>query len=233
MTINKYNKPQIAEAVFDIQIRNKGILNKGLFDKFLSHFTEYSFHDNLNYIDINNMSQGTINPEIIGYRCISQDKKQIVEFRKNGFAFSRLKPYNGWDNNYKETKKLWKKYCEIMNPEGITRVATRFINQFTIPHTFVNPREYFNTYVTFSKEISSLWDHMSYKLLVSHNQGIKSNIVFNCNVQNNYNANIVFDIDVFYHNDTEPSNLDNLFTQLRKIKNEIFEKSINEKQGNL
>ena len=40
--------------------------------------------------------------EIVGYRCISQDKKQIAQFKKHGFSFSRLAVYDGWDKIIKK-----------------------------------------------------------------------------------------------------------------------------------
>ena len=83
-------------------------------------------------IDIDVNKQTVSNPEITGYRCISQQNdKQVVQFNKNGFSFSRLREYNGWDTNYKEALNLWREYCQIRGVDAITRVATRFVNKFS------------------------------------------------------------------------------------------------------
>lgn len=228
-----YNRPPIKEAVFDLQTRNEQVFSNQLFNNFLNQFEDYSLHDPLRNINIDtkNMTQKT---EIVGYRCISQDKKQIAQFKKHGFSFSRLAVYDGWDKNYKEALRLWKKYCEVMKPEAITRVATRFINNFQIPHIFTKPEEYFNTYIQYDNSILPAWNQMSYRLLMSHSNGIKSHIIFDSSInQSNQNVNIVFDIDVFsdslvlLHTDTLA--LENIFNQLREVKNIIFEKSITNK----
>lgn len=229
----KYSKPPIKEAIFDLQTRNEEIFDEQLVQKFLIQFTGYSLKEPLRNINIDavNMTQTT---EIFGYRCISEDRKRIVQFKKNGFSFSRLEVYDGWDKSYNEALKLWKKYCEIMNPVAITRVATRFINQFEIPRIFSKPEEYFSTYIHYDKSISPAWNQIFCRLLLSHNNGIKSHIMFDGNVnQNTQNVNVLFDIDVFSDNlgllHSDDSTLNNIFSQLRQIKNEIFEKSITDK----
>ena len=121
-----------------------------------------------------------------------------------------------------------------MKPEAITRVAARFINNFQIPHIFTKPEEYFNIYIQYDNSILPAWNQMSYRLLMSHSNGIKSHIIFDSSInQSNQNVNIVFDIDVFsdslvlLHTDTLA--LENIFNQLREVKNTIFEKSITNK----
>ena len=229
----KYSKPPIKEAVFDLQTRYEKDFNKKLFEDFLKKIPEYSNYDPLRNININTDDM-TKEVEIIGYRCISKDKKQIVQFKKNGFSFSRLEIYDGWEKNYKEVLNLWKKYCEVVEPSAITRVAIRFINKFKIPDIFTKPEEYFETYIQYDKSISPVWNQMSHRVILSHPHGIASHIVFDniVNKQNQF-VDVLFDIDVFSDNlGLLPSNspiLENTFNQLREIKNNIFEKSITDK----
>ena len=79
-----------------------------------------------------------------------------------------------------------------------------------------------------------IWNQMSHKLLLSHNQGIKSHIIFDSQInQHTQSVNVLFDIDVFADglvlSNQDSSNLDNIFKNLRKTKNDIFEKSITDK----
>ncbi|MDE0092078.1 MAG: TIGR04255 family protein [Oligoflexia bacterium] len=229
-SIKKYSKPPIQEAVFDLRTQNEVTFSEQLFKNFLDKASEYSLQEPLRNININ-ADDMTKNIEIIGYRCISADQKQIVQFKKNGFSFSRLTIYDGWDKNYKEALKLWKHYYEVVKPTVITRVATRFINKFEIPYTF-KPEEYFKTYIQYDKSISLVWNQMSYRLLLPHSNGIKSHIIFDNNVnQSSQNVNVLFDIDVFSDNLglTDNSNLESIFNQVRIVKNDIFEKSITDK----
>ena len=230
----KYNNPAIEEALFDLKIRGDQSCNEESFDKFLKKLTGYSKHIPLRNINIDTKTM-TQKAEIIGYRCISEDEKHIVQFRQDGFGFSRLKPYNSWNESYKEALELWKKYCEIIKPTAITRVATRFINDFRFSHIITNPAEYFNTHIQYDHNILPVWNQLSYRLLMSHrNNGIKSLIIFDSNVnQPTQNVSIIFDIEVFSDNlaleYTSQSALENIFSQLRVIKNTIFEKSITDK----
>ena len=228
-----YTNPPIKEAVFDLQIRGGKPFNENLFRGISEKTKDYIPHGFLRNINIDTKTNKQTS-ELVGCRYISQDKKQIVVFKKDGFSFSRLEVYNGWDKNYKEALKLWKKYCEIMNPEVVTRIATRFINQFHISHVFTKPEEYFNSYVQYDNNISRAWNHMSYRLLIPHSNGIKSHIRFDSTVNpGNQGVDILFDIDVFSDNlgfsKENVSELEGIFCNLRKIKNDIFEKSITDK----
>ena len=236
MTITKYKNPPIEEAVFDLQIRRgETAFDQRLNQQFLEKIQpQYSFQDKMQNVNINaqDMTQKT---ELIGYRYRSAEQKEILQFKKTGFSFSRLKPYDGWEKNYKEMLRLWKIYCEVMNPNTITRAAVRFISKFQIPNVFAQPKEYFNTCIQYDDSISPSWNQMAYRLLLSHGDGIKSHIVFDNNViQSNQGVDVLFDIDVFFDDLALPFKdnnvkLDNIFQQLRKIKNNIFEKSITDK----
>ena len=234
---HKYNNPPIKEAVFDLQIRSNSSFNENLFKEFLKQIGDYTSHGVMRNIDIDTHTN-TQTSQIVGYRCISKDEKQIVQFKKYGFSFSRLQIYDGWEKNCREALRLWNIYCEVMRPTAITRVATRFINQFHIPHVFAKPAEYFNTYIQYDDSISSVWGQMSYRLLLTHSSSIKSHIMFNNNInQNDQSVNVVFDIDVFSERlnllQKDTSNVENIFNQMRKVKNEIFEKGITDKTRSL
>ena len=236
MSEKKYTNPPIQEAIFNLQVRSGGPFDENSFNEFVekSHYTSMAPIQN---VDINIETKTVSKPEITGYRCISQDSKQVVQFNKQGFSFSRLREYNGWDKNYKEALKLWQEYCQIRGVEAITRVATRFINQFHIP-IFTKPEEYFNSYIKYNDQISPTWNQAFYRLLVPHSYGIKSNIVFDGKVnESDQKVNIIFDIDVFADNLglslEDNDSLENLFYKMRVIKNNIFEESITDQTRRL
>ena len=225
--VQKYTNPPIKEAVFDWQIRGDSF-NESLFNEFLKKSEKYTPHGNLQNVNIDAKTL-TQNIDIVGYKGISQDQKQIILFKKYGFSFSRLEIYNGWEENYKEALRLWNIYCEVMKPQAITRVATRFVNRFQIPNIFSEASMYFNTYIQYDRNISPAWNQMSYRLLLLHDNGIKSHTVFDNNINPSIqNVDVILDIDVFSDSSlqADTSGLENIFNQLRQIKNEIFEKSI-------
>lgn len=68
-----------------------------------------------------------------GYLYTSEDDKQTVQFRLDGFTFNRLKPYETWERMRDEARRLWRLYLQIATPEKITRIALRYINRLDIP----------------------------------------------------------------------------------------------------
>lgn len=79
---------------------------------------------------------------VSGYMFKSADYKQVVQFRLDGFTFSRLKPYSEWETFRTEAKKLWGVYCSL-GVTKVTRVATRYINMLDIPLPVPNLEAYF------------------------------------------------------------------------------------------
>lgn len=63
-----------------------------------------------------------------GLRYESEDKRQISQFTRNGFVFSRLKPYEDWEHFQAEAIRLWEIYVEVAEPPEIERLGVRFIN---------------------------------------------------------------------------------------------------------
>ena len=69
----------------------------------------------------------------IGFRYDSADRKQIAQFRKDGFTFSRLAPYTRWEEVFGEASRLYRAYVEMCEPEEVTRTAVRYINRLVLP----------------------------------------------------------------------------------------------------
>lgn len=64
-----------------------------------------------------------------GFRFESPDKLYVAQFTRNGFVFSRLKPYEDWETFEAEAKRLWQVYCELAEPSEVQRLGVRFINR--------------------------------------------------------------------------------------------------------
>jgi uncharacterized protein (TIGR04255 family) len=68
-----------------------------------------------------------------GRKYVSSDKRQLVVFRRDGFSFSRLPPYQRWENFRDEAKRLWSVYRSATGPVPIVRFGLRYINRVSIP----------------------------------------------------------------------------------------------------
>ncbi len=128
----------IIEALIDIRVKLDSSFEVekilSIYDKIKTKYPEkqkQQISQVIFGIDEKNQEKSPIK-KINGFRFISEDKKQILQARLDGFTFSRLKPYKSWDELKKEAKRLWDFYKEIVKPLAIKRVAVRYINNLNI-----------------------------------------------------------------------------------------------------
>jgi uncharacterized protein (TIGR04255 family) len=75
----------------------------------------------------------TSSKEVDGLWIQHRDEPQVVQARLDGFAFSRLHPYDRWDSLRDEAKQLWDTYCRVLKPIRVTRLGLRYINAIELP----------------------------------------------------------------------------------------------------
>lgn len=68
-----------------------------------------------------------------GLRFRSADQKQIVQFNRDGFIYSRLEPYPDWNSFSDEGMRLWRIFRDLAQPVEINRIGLRFINRIEVP----------------------------------------------------------------------------------------------------
>lgn len=67
-----------------------------------------------------------------GLRLESADKIQIAQFNRDGFSFSRVQPYDSWEQFCSEGLRLWQLHMDLAKPAEIQRVGLRFINRMVL-----------------------------------------------------------------------------------------------------
>lgn len=67
-----------------------------------------------------------------GLRFESNSDNFVFQAQVDGFTLSKLKPYRNWAELISEATSLWDKYCEVLKPISIERVACRYINRIEI-----------------------------------------------------------------------------------------------------
>lgn len=77
-----------------------------------------------------------------GLRCESADHVHIAQFNRDGFVFSRLRPYDHWEQFQGEAMRLWKMYQDLAKPLVIQRLGLRFINRIELPVDGPPPDDY-------------------------------------------------------------------------------------------
>jgi len=67
-----------------------------------------------------------------GVRFESEDKLHVAQFTRNGFVFSRLRPYTNWDDFEAKALRLWGIYVDVAEPPEVERLGVRFINVISL-----------------------------------------------------------------------------------------------------
>lgn len=171
-----------------------------------------------------------------GYRYTSQDGKNVVQFRMDGFTFSRLEPYASWESMKAEAVKLWGIYCSAVAPSEITRVATRYINEIRLPLPFAD----FEQYLTAGPRVPSALPQGLGSFLtrvVLYDSELKADCIITQAFEGLADdvAPIVLDIDVSIRRSFDISSDEHwtVLDRLRYFKNRAFFESITERTAEL
>lgn len=156
----------------------------------------------------------------------SQDGKEIVQLRRNGFSFSRLNPYTSWEEVFTEAWRLWELYAQTAKPLEVSRLAVRYINRLLLPGTnvslFLNPGP-----LLAEGWPSEIGTFLSRIVLIDRQEEIAVNVVQTLEPRLSSEQPImpvIFDIDAFQSGslNAEDMTIRDRFARLREMKNRIF-----------
>ena len=71
----------------------------------------------------------------LGWRGLSfqsADDRHIAQFNRESFVFSRLYPYESWEQFYTEAFRLWRMHIQLASPTEVQRLGLRFINRMPL-----------------------------------------------------------------------------------------------------
>jgi len=171
----------------------------------------------------------------LGYRLERQDPPFIVHVTVGELLVSRLKPYPKWEDLQSEMEHLWKIYCDVCNPEAVTRVATRFINQLELPIDNLDLEDYLTSPPSIPKKLPQSFEEFLTRIVIPHDETgahIALSLATGIPVPGGKTLPIMLDIDVFKANLDLPVRSDEIWTllaRMRDIKNESFFGSVTEK----
>lgn len=173
----------------------------------------------------------------LGYVFFSIDERQSFQVRKDGFTFSRLAPYTGWEAFSSEARKLWEHYRSVVPVDTITRLGVRYVNRLDLPLPIGDFKDYLRTVPEVSPDLPQGLSGYFMQLQIPQ-EVIGGMLVLNQamlppsapNV-----ASVLLDIDLFRNVDvpSEDEAIWEFFKQLRACKNHIFEACITEKAKEL
>lgn len=173
----------------------------------------------------------------VGYAFTSRDGKQIIQVRKDGFSFSRLKPYEDWISLRDEAQRLWQYYRHIASPVSITRLALRYINRIEFPLPLRDFKDYILTVPEIAPSLPQGLANFFMQLIIPMPLNAVAVVTETVDVTQNQSSvyPFIFDIDVFREAvfDIDSAEVWEIFEQLRMLKNDIFFQSITERTKEL
>lgn len=169
-----------------------------------------------------------------GFVFRSADNSRAVQSKPDGYTFSQLKPYQGWESAISEALRVWELYRKRFQPQRVLRLSLRFINRMPLP----GPRLDFDDYIITSPRIPSELPQelsefsVSYVVPVGTKTICRLRIRFSSGEMTSTEVPLWLDLDILRECDTDPANLAELtenFANLRVLKNHVFFGTLTEK----
>lgn len=174
-----------------------------------------------------------IEKAINGYLYQSDNDKQLVQFRLDGFTFNRMAPYENWEKLRDEARTLWDLYVDTILPKSITRVALRYINHLAIPLPIREFDEYLTAPPSVPKTLPQGVNSFLTRIVINETQMRAAAIVTQAleKIIKPDIIPIILDIDVIKEAPfkTRDPEIWETFEKLRTFKNQIFFESVTEK----
>jgi len=169
-----------------------------------------------------------------GYRLSSNDGKNVVQLRRDGFTFSRLSPYTRWDQVFAEASRLWILYAEAAKPTEVSRIAVRYINRMLFPMPLTKPEEYLSAPpVTADGWPAEMNAFLTRVVMRDAKSNISVNVIqaLEPQVPGQNEVAIIFDIDASEDVSltSDDVTIAERFGKLRDMKNRVFFKGLTPK----
>lgn len=239
-----YEKAPITEAIIDLRVSFAETIEMTRLEAAFSQEQEQ-------YPGRKRLRQGTgqleFGPRIsfsattedLGLAFTSVDNKQVVQFRRNGFTFNRLTPYESWKPFAGEARRLWNVYRKGLSPNAITRLAVRYIHRIPLPPSMGDISHWLKTYPEVAEGVSTLVAGFFMHVTVPLPE-LKGTLALIETVDERRSGKgegpaIILDLDLFRAVEV-PQDEESIwayFEQLHARKNEVFEACITDKTREL
>ena len=167
--------------------------------------------------------------EAVGW--VYQTDGAIVQFRVDGFTFSKIEPYTSWEQVFREADRLWRIYVQIARPLEISRVAVRYINRLRLP----GPSElrlYLEAPPVLPPPIPQAVREFLTRVVVDDGNDASAILIQALEASlDPATVPLLLDIDAFREVSLPPDDpsVAGIFEQLRRLKNDIFFASVTER----
>jgi uncharacterized protein (TIGR04255 family) len=163
---------------------------------------------------------------------LSEDRKQLVQMRPNGFSFNRLTPYTSLDDYVPEIERTWLIFVALARPLVCRALRMRYINRIELPlsdgkvdldkYLKLVPRMVDDKRLT----LSGFFDQQT---LTEPSTGNQAVVVFATQPPADDRLPVIFDITAVKSGDVDPGDwaaISGRIAELRDLKNLIFRSSL-------
>lgn len=237
MDKKKLQHPPIREAIIDIKIAEP-LSGEDFEQKYPAIQSQYPDKKAINVFQasINSHDQITNSGSFFqGYQYFSEDKKQILQFQKDGFTFNRLSPYPSWNDFVEQAKKGWEVYSNDIS-SLITRLAIRTINEIHVPYPLEKINDFFNLQLVLPSALNFSQEQFNVQSIL-RKENFKALINFSVlNHSNPSTTKVLLDIDLFCDTFNFSATSPEIFQTLsvmRELKNSVFFSCLTERLGEI
>ena len=237
----------ITEALVDVRVTFGGDIRLEQLDKLSERFLErfptkekqITHQYALKVEDAAGSAESHATSRTLGYVLFSEKRDKAVQLRVNGFAFSKMKPYESWRSLRDEAREHWKTYCETMKPSRAVRLAVRYINRIELPLPISEFQEYVLTGPQIADGIPQGLLEFFFRVVIPNPDDDQMRATVTSTMekpeQGGKTLPYIFDVDAFTPVDLDPTG-DEIWPTLEKLrdyKNLIFFLSTTEKAKEL
>lgn len=241
--MEQFKNPPIQEALLDIQVALPGNVTvetlknfqAGLETRFPERKERISWQQGFQISGAGDSHAVSSSRSVDGYLFTCNAEGKVVQVRRDGFTFNKLRPYSDWDTFSAEAKELWQRYVVLARPASIQRVALRYLNRIALPLPLRDLREYCLLFPdlppALPQGISEFFLRVT--LPVSETPCLSTvTLTFEPARPGATVLNLIFDNEAAYFHGSLNLDTDAVWSKLarlRDLKNEVFDASFTEK----
>ena len=233
----------ITEALIDVRVTFESAVKLDQLEKLSEQFstrfpikkTKIAHEYALKLQDAAGGSESHAKSKILGYVLFTENRDKAVQLRVDGFAFSKLKPYESWSALCDEAREHWETYRGELGPSRIARLAVRYINRIELSLPITEFQDYVLTGPQIADNIPQGLAEFFFRVVVPNPDDVQMRATITSTMekleQDNKVLPYIFDIDAFTPVDLDPTDEEIwvAFERLREYKNLIFFNSMTEK----
>lgn len=163
---------------------------------------------------------------VLGKRIDIPHRHQVIQFRNSSFTFSRLAPYDTWEEMASAAEQAWIFFVAHAGVEQINRISLRYINVLRLPSSRIRFDHYLTAPPVIPPQLTQgVSGFLSRVIYPSKKDVVMVTQSLDGELQESSELKVVLDIDVSHQCQLNRSDFDELgriLLRLRGSKNEAF-----------